>query len=284
MLSMFRLDRPASGQPGRHRRLAVWHQPQPEAPVLLLHGVTYSSRSVFDLAVPGHPREEYSLIRGLAARGHDVYALDLAGYGMSDDDPLADLGSQVRDVRHVLDEIRDRTGITPALLGWSWGAQVAARLANEHPDRLRALVFWGSFWGGGSVARPVTAPPPGGRRVNTVEHAAADFATPAHYDAFVRDAFVRMALVVDPTSPVVGRVEVAAGVPLHDPARISVPLLALRGSHDPICDPVDLAEYVARVPHGDKALVEIAGSDHNTQFSHGRHELVDHLDEFLRTT
>lgn len=268
------------------RVLAVWRAAVPGGPpALLLHGVTYSSRSVFDLAVPGHPREEYSLMRALAGRGHDIYALDFAGYGLSDDDPAADLSSHVADTAHVLAAIESRTGRKPALVGWSWGAQVAAALANRHPTALRRLVFWGSFWGGGTAGRPapmaaMTAPSDR-RRLNTPEHAAADFVTPANYEESVRHSFVRQALRIDPTSPVVGRVEVAAGVPLHDPTGVRVPILIVYGADDPMAIPADLAEYLDRVPHPDKAVVRIPDSDHNTQFGRGRRRLADALDSFL---
>ena len=64
-----------------YRKRAV---PQPGAaqPVLfLVHGSSNSSRSSYDLSVPG--KGEYSLMNVMAGYGFDVWTMDHDGYGRS---------------------------------------------------------------------------------------------------------------------------------------------------------------------------------------------------------
>lgn len=50
----------------------------PERTILMMHGATYSSGSLFDVPLGG-----LSFMDHLAAQGYDVYALDVRGYGGS---------------------------------------------------------------------------------------------------------------------------------------------------------------------------------------------------------
>src|SRR5512134_523579 len=49
---------------------------RPERTVLYVHGATYPASTAFDLRLDGLSWMEY-----IAARGYDVYLLDLRGYG-----------------------------------------------------------------------------------------------------------------------------------------------------------------------------------------------------------
>ena len=51
---------------------------RPERTVLYVHGATYPARTAFDLPLGGMSWMDY-----IAARGYDVYLLDLRGYGKS---------------------------------------------------------------------------------------------------------------------------------------------------------------------------------------------------------
>src|SRR5262245_2808015 len=66
---------PSDGHP-----MAVWARrpANPRAAILLVHGLTWSSRPDFDLQVPGLDR---SVMSSLAARGFAAYGVDLRGYG-----------------------------------------------------------------------------------------------------------------------------------------------------------------------------------------------------------
>jgi len=276
------------------RALALWscaaaaQDADRPAPVLLLHGVTYSAMSVFDLAVPGRDRRDYSLIARLAAAGLDSFALDFAGYGLSDSDPdTRRVTDHVDQTRAAVAEIRRRTGRRPVVVGWSWGGQVVGRLgATVTGDEIAGIVFWGAQWGGGPAGRPEfirrMTPPPAPRRRNTVAHAGADFRTPAHYDPAVRDAFVEWARFLDPTSPTLGLSELLAAMPLFDPGRFRVPTLVLHGSHDQVVIEEDIVAMLRAIPAPGTERKIVPGGDHNAQYNHCRQAVVARIAEFAR--
>src|SRR6201989_3459346 len=72
-----------SGDPGieiyvRNKRPADMVSFRPERTLLYVHGATYPSSTAFDLQLDGMSWMDY-----IAARGYDVYLLDLRGYGKS---------------------------------------------------------------------------------------------------------------------------------------------------------------------------------------------------------
>jgi pimeloyl-ACP methyl ester carboxylesterase len=110
--------------PGRGVRLRATRWPGAGTPVLLLHGLA-STRHVWDLVVPG-------LV------GLPVLALDQRGHGDSErpDGPY-DGAAVVADVLTALDAL----GLSRVVVvGHSWGAWTALRLAAAAPSRVLATV------------------------------------------------------------------------------------------------------------------------------------------------
>src|SRR5258705_4538999 len=70
-----RFSVPSDGHP-----MAVWARrpATPRGAILLVHGMTWSTRPDFDLQVPGLQR---SVMTSLAAQGFAAYGVDLRGYG-----------------------------------------------------------------------------------------------------------------------------------------------------------------------------------------------------------
>ena len=62
----------------RNKRPADMTAFRPERTVLFVHGATYPAHTAFDLKLDGMSWMDY-----IAARGYDVYLLDLRGYGKS---------------------------------------------------------------------------------------------------------------------------------------------------------------------------------------------------------
>lgn len=94
-------------------------------PVLLLHGLASSIYS-------------WSEVMPTLARGHDVVALDLPGFGQSDQP--RDLG--VWQLVAAVVGAMDRLGLERAsLVGNSLGGAVAAAVAARHPERVERLVL-----------------------------------------------------------------------------------------------------------------------------------------------
>ena len=79
-------------------------------PVLsLVHGSSTSSRSSFDLTVPGH--DEYSLMDKFAGFGFDVWTMDFEGYGRSDStEGNSEIASGVEDLKAATEVVARETG------------------------------------------------------------------------------------------------------------------------------------------------------------------------------
>ena len=110
--------------PGRDVRLRATRWPGEGVPVLLLHGLA-SSRRFWDLVVPG--------LAGLR-----VVALDQRGHGDSErpSGPY-DGATVVADALTALDAL----GLSRVVVvGHSWGAGTALRLAATAPERVLAVV------------------------------------------------------------------------------------------------------------------------------------------------
>ena len=110
--------------PGRDVRLRATRWPGSGTPVLLLHGLA-STRHIWDLVVPG-------------LAGMPVLALDQRGHGDSDrpEGPY-DGDTVVADALTALDAV----GLSRVVVvGHSWGAWTALRLAAAAPSRVLAVV------------------------------------------------------------------------------------------------------------------------------------------------
>lgn len=126
-------------------------------PLLLVHGARVSAKASFDLPVPGG-----SLAADLAARGFDVYTLDVRGYGAStrpaemsaaptSGAALVRASDAVEDIDAAVDFIRRRSGgAKVALLGWATGGQWAGHYATLHSPKLSAVVMLNSLYRGTS--------------------------------------------------------------------------------------------------------------------------------------
>jgi pimeloyl-ACP methyl ester carboxylesterase len=110
--------------PGRGVRLRGTRWPGSGAPVLLLHGLA-STRRFWDLVVPG-------------LAGLPVLALDQRGHGESERPPGPyDGEAVVADLLTALDAV----GLSRVVVvGHSWGAWTALRLAAHAPSRVLAAV------------------------------------------------------------------------------------------------------------------------------------------------
>src|SRR5213079_3058160 len=95
----------------RNKRPANMTAFRPERTLLFVHGATYPAETAFDLKLDGLSWMEY-----IAARGYDVYLLDVRGYGKStrpremDDKPEANGpivrgDTAVKDISAVVDFI-----------------------------------------------------------------------------------------------------------------------------------------------------------------------------------
>jgi len=95
-------------------------------PLVLLHGLASNAR-IWDLTAP------------LLAGGFRIVALDQRGHGLSD---KPDGGYDFASISGDLAAFVQGLGLErPALVGHSWGANVALQFAADHPDGVSALAL-----------------------------------------------------------------------------------------------------------------------------------------------
>lgn len=223
------------------RRIALWEKVVPEflerpaverPVVVLLPSATFCARGTWDL-----PLRDYSVMDALARRGLDVYAVDPGGYGLSSPPAAGSAGGAVEaagDLLVALDHIRELRGVRRvALVGPSWGAQIAGNFTTRHPDRVRGLVLYGFTWQRRlpeEVIREVFDPGVFRRPKTTLdsEFILAEFGRGVHEED-VPEAFVAHLLEHGKNVPTGALRDFVRELPLVDPVRIEVPCLMLYG-------------------------------------------------------
>src|ERR1051325_475747 len=100
-------------------KLNLWRKrvgaPKPgEVPLpilFLVHGSSNSTRSSYDLEVPG--KGEYSMMNVMARYGYDVWTMDHDGYGYSGSSGHnSDIASGVEDLKAAMPVIQKETGLS----------------------------------------------------------------------------------------------------------------------------------------------------------------------------
>lgn len=241
--------------------MAVWARrpANPHAVLLLVHGMTWSTRPDFDLQVPGMQR---SVMANFAALGIAAYGVDLRGYGETPRDATGWMTPRraAADVEKVLAWIAAQHPALPkpALVGWSRGGAISAMVAQAWPARVSSLVLYGfvfdpeaQFVDGIVTEKPQLAK-------NTAEAAASDFVSPKVTPQAVIKAYVEQALKADPV-----RVDLKGDAEFNaiKPNKISVPTLVIYGQQDAISDQ-EAGKFFAALATGDKAIVVLPGGDH----------------------
>src|SRR5450756_2552216 len=115
----------------------------PDKILLFVHGATYPAETAFDLPIEGA-----SMMDLIAARGYDVWLVDIRGYGRSTrppemsappqaNKPIVTTDVAVRDFGCAVDHILKLRGVTRInLMGWSWGTSIAGMFTSEHNDKV----------------------------------------------------------------------------------------------------------------------------------------------------
>ena len=137
----------------RNKRPANMTSFRAERTVVYVHGATYPASTAFDLKLDGLSWMEY-----IAARGYDVYLLDLRGYGkstrpkeMSEDAaknaPIVRGDTAVKDIGTVVDFVLARRNIPRVnLIGWSWGTTLMSTYTTQNNSKVERLVLYAPAW------------------------------------------------------------------------------------------------------------------------------------------
>ena len=129
--------------------LSVHHEPGPGPSVLYVHGATFPAALSMNYRIDGK-----SWADDLHARGFDVWAFDLAGYGGSDRPAAMQLASVPRDkvpgrapdvayqIERVVRYIRAQTDQSRvSIVAHSWGTIPAGLFTGTHSDWVEKLVL-----------------------------------------------------------------------------------------------------------------------------------------------
>jgi pimeloyl-ACP methyl ester carboxylesterase len=137
----------------RNKRLAGMTNFPADKILLYVHGATYPSETAFDLPIEGA-----SMMDLIAARGYDVYLVDIRGYGRSTrplemnappeaNRPIVSTDVAVRDFGAAVEHVLKQRGVARInLMGWSWGTAIAGKYTSEHNDKVHRLVLFAPLW------------------------------------------------------------------------------------------------------------------------------------------
>jgi alpha-beta hydrolase superfamily lysophospholipase len=257
--------------------------------LFLVHGSSYSSKTMFDLHVPD--RDDYSMMDHFAHLGYEVWTMDHEGYGHSQKTAgNSDIQSGVEDLKAAMGVIERAGGPAKlAFFGQSSGALRAGRFANQHPDHVEKLVLDAFVYTGkdaptlaeraknlpkyqASNRRPVSREFYGS--IFTRDHSGA--AEPM-LGQFVADEEMKYGDSV----PTGTYVDMITKLPLVDPARVMCPVLVIRAEHDGIATDADILDFYGKLPSADKQIAKIAGLAHSAMLGVNRGRFFHVLHSFL---
>jgi len=260
-------------------------------PVLfLVHGSSLSSLSSYDLTVPG--KGEYSLMDVFARYGFDVWTMDHEGYGRSTvTSGNSDIASGVADLTAGLDVLQRETGQTKYhFFGESSGAIRAGAFAQTKPDRVERLILTAFTYKGNGAAEierrqkhlaELRASPRRKRDAAMVHSIFSRDGHPSAYDPAVADALVANEMKYGDSVPTGTYVDMAANLPLVDPAKVTCPVLMTRGEWDGNSTNEDLLDFFAKLRNGDRQYVILPNTSHNEVFGKNRQLLWYAMKNFL---
>lgn len=292
----------------RNKRRADLATFSSERTVLFVAGSTYPASTTFDLPLAG-----MSWMDHLASGGHDVYLVDIRGYGNStrppqmavpaaDNEPIVRTAVAVRDIATTVAFILSRRGIGKLnLIGWSWGTTLMARYTAGHNDGVNKLVLLAPQWiretpsladPGGAIGayRVVERSAARTRWLHGVpEHKKAELLPDAWFEAWADATFASgrsgpgPGQLMAPNGTVQDTRDFwASGKPLYDPNRITVPVLIVHAEWDRDT-PIEMSRAVfdrlTSAPW--RRWVEIGEGTHSVFLEKNRWQVFDAVAGFL---
>ncbi|MDE2362370.1 MAG: alpha/beta fold hydrolase [Hyphomicrobiales bacterium] len=284
----------------------------PDRTLLFVHGATYPASVAFDLPIDGA-----SWMDHIAARGFDVWLMDLPGYGGSSRPkemsgapdgvaPPTTTDVAIASVGAVVDFIRrERSLDALCLMGWSWGTALMAGYTQQNPALVKKLALFAPLWiikGGQPVIGDASGTIGAWRKV-TREEAHERWLRRVPEDGKttlippgVFDDFWTAALASDPEGAAMDPPCIRApnGVlldaqrywmqakPTWDPAKIECPVLIAMGEWD-ADTPTSMAQTIfpQLTRAKSKRLVLLGRGTHTMALESERHALFAEVQRFL---
>jgi len=277
--------------------------------LMLMHGATFPSASLFDVPVDGA-----SFMDVLATAGFDVWAVDARGYGGSTRpaemaappdtaSPLTRAEVAARDLASAIEYVLAGNGIERlSVVAMSWGGSVAGIYAERHGKYIEKLVLVAPLWLSNQPLRidagqPLTA----WRQIQVDAFREAWLAgVPADRHASLLppgwfEQWARVTTSTDPDAAEPGTIRAPggaiqdvrenwlAGRPLYNPGAITAPVLLLHAEWDRdvrVDMMLDLFRRFDNAAH--RRWIEIGGGTHMMLMEPGRWQAFDEIINFLR--
>ncbi|MEA2981422.1 MAG: hypothetical protein QOF09_3245 [Alphaproteobacteria bacterium] len=263
---------------------------KPRPVLFLVHGSSNSTRSSYDLTVPG--KGEYSLMNVMAREGYDVWTMDHDGYGLSGSSGNnSDMASGVEDLKAAMPVIAKETGQQKMhFFGTSSGGIRAACFAQAQPasvDRLILCAFTYKGEGAAEIARRRARADE--LRANTRRRRDAAMIRsiftrdghPGATDPAVPEAIIAVEMKFGDTIPTGTYLDMAVNLPIVDPKKVLSPVLMIRGVWDGNSTDADLLDFYTQLPNGDRQFVILPETAHSPHYSKNRHLLWYAMKNFL---
>ena len=281
----------------------------PDRILLFVHGATYPAETSFDLPVGGA-----SMMDLLAARGWDVWLVDVRGYSRStrpasmdgppgEGTPVASTQEAARDVGAAVDFILQQRGVPRInLMGWSWGTSIMGLYTSTHNDKVERLVLYAPQWLSTNKVPP-NAPPIGAYRTVTREQTLtrwlmgvpedkkADLIPSGWFDMWADATFATDPAGAKQTPPVLrapngtaqdSRDYWLAGKPLYQPSDIRVPSLLIHAEWDADLPTYQTAAYFEQLTHTPyKRWVQLGEGTHTVMLEKNRMQFFHEVAAFL---
>lgn len=293
----------------RRKRLTRVERFSSERTLLLMHGATFSSGSLFDAPVGGA-----SFMDQLALTGFDVYAVDVRGYGGSTPlpktvgaiDPRTQpvrIDTAIRDLGTAIDHILQYRGLEQLnLVAMSWGGSIAGAYTAKNNSKIKQLALIAPLWLRGTPGRiDAGGDLPVYREVDLLKYQESwrSAAPKDHRDTLIPPGWFRIwaetTLAIGPRGTVPNAILApsgaildireywAAGRPFYSPGEIRVPVLLIHAEWD-----VDVTFDTARdffsrltaAPY--RRWIEIGEGTHMVILEKNRWQAVNSIAEFLR--
>ena len=277
--------------------------------LVYVHGATYPAETAFDLPIGGA-----SMMDILAARGWDVWMLDVRGYSRStrpaemdrpagDAKPLVDTAMAARDVGSVVDFVLKQRQVAKVnLMGWSWGTSIMGLYTTTHNANVERLVLYAPQWLSTQKV-PADAPPLGAYRAVTRDAARdrwlmgvpddkkADLIPPGVFEMWADATFATDPTGAKQTPPVLrapngvaqdSRDYWLAGKRLYEPSKITVPTLLIHAEWDADLPSYQTAAYFAELKNAPyKRWVELGEGTHTVMLEKNRMQFINEVVQFL---
>ncbi|MFS3137748.1 alpha/beta hydrolase [Gluconacetobacter sacchari] len=293
----------------RHKRRTDIQTFGPQRTILLMHGATLPSESLFDV-----PVGDGSFMDSLAQDGFDVYALNVRGFGGStrpggmegapeDAPPQVRTETAVRDLGTAVDYILTKHTLPRlCLIGMSWGGTVTGSYTAAHNDKVEKLTLIAPQWINDGVSRLDPGGPVHAYRrfdVQAFRHRWLE-GVPEHKRDWLLPAgwFEQWAAVILASDPSAqdGIIRAPAGViqdvreywsagkALYEPENITVPVLLLHAEWDLDVTLNQMANLFPRFRNAPyRRWTEIGEGTHMVVMEQNRWQVLKNIKAFLAT-